>query len=194
MFRLVCREKIRALTVEVRRVLKTRIHQQQLSQLFGLCQRSKVCESGQVWDNPLYSNQGFNTFVGPGYLGVDGALHKKIRLPWFGMEDGSTLTLGVEGSNIINRVNLTGPASADLNTVSAYGLGVAQGANQARIFQVVSGFPVLTKSLTNSRAPRSGLRQCAEHTFGAKRKGGVIVRSLSASALALLMQGRFCPQ
>ena len=90
--------------------------------------------------NPLYSNQGFNTFVGPGYLGVDGALHKKIRLPWFGMEDGSTLTLGVEGSNIINRVNLTGPASADLNTVSAYGLGVAQGANQARIFQVVGKF------------------------------------------------------
>ena len=90
--------------------------------------------------NPLYSNQGFNTFVGPGYLGVDGALHKKIRLPWFGQEGGSTLTLGIEGSNIINRVNLTGPASADLNTVSTYGLGVSQGANQARIFQVVGKF------------------------------------------------------
>jgi hypothetical protein len=90
--------------------------------------------------NPVYGNQGFNTFVGPGYLGVDGALHKKIRLPWFGQEDGSTLTLGIEGSNIINRVNLTGPASADLNTVSTFGLGVAQGANQARIFQVMGKF------------------------------------------------------
>ncbi|HEY1902776.1 MAG TPA: carboxypeptidase regulatory-like domain-containing protein [Terracidiphilus sp.] len=90
--------------------------------------------------NPVYSNQGFNSFVGPGYLGFDGALHKKVLLPWFGKEGGSTLTLGIEGSNIINRVNLENPASTDLNTVSAFGLGVSQSANQGRIFQVVGKF------------------------------------------------------
>ena len=89
---------------------------------------------------PVYSNQGYNSFVGPGYLGIDSALHKKIILPWFRSAEGSTLTLGVEGSNVINRVNLSGPASADLNTVSTNGLGVAQAANQARIFQVVGKF------------------------------------------------------
>ena len=89
--------------------------------------------------NPVYSNQGYNSFQGPGYLAVDGALHKKILLPWFQGEL-STLTLGIEGSNIINRANLTGPASADLNTVSTFGLGVSQGANQARIYQLVGKF------------------------------------------------------
>jgi hypothetical protein len=90
--------------------------------------------------NPIYSNQGFNSFVGPGYLDLDGALHKKVFLPWFGNDKGSTLTLGIEGSNIINRVNLSGPASADLNNVSSHGLGVAQEAYQARIFQLVARF------------------------------------------------------
>jgi hypothetical protein len=90
--------------------------------------------------NPLYSNQGYNSFQGPGYLGLDAALHKKVALPWFGKESGSTLTMGIEGSNIINRVNLTGPASNDLNTVSSFGLGVAQGSNQARILQVIGKF------------------------------------------------------
>jgi hypothetical protein len=90
--------------------------------------------------NPIYSNQGYNSFVGPGYLGLDSALHKKVYLPWFGEERGSTLTLGLEGSNIINRVNLTGPASADLNTVSSFGLGVAQAARQARVLQVMGKF------------------------------------------------------
>ena len=89
--------------------------------------------------NPVYSNQGYNSFQGPGYLAVDSALHKKILLPWFQSEQ-STLTLGIEGSNIINRANLTGPASADLNTVSTFGLGVAQSANQARIYQLVAKF------------------------------------------------------
>jgi hypothetical protein len=88
---------------------------------------------------PVYSNQGYNSFQGPGYLGLDSALHKKVLFPWF--RDGqSTLTLGIEDSNIINRVNLTGPASTDLNTVSTFGLGVSQGANQARIFQLVGKF------------------------------------------------------
>jgi hypothetical protein len=63
-----------------------------------------------------------------------------VALPWFGKESGSTLTMGLEGSNIINRVNLTGPASNDLNTVSSFGLGVAQGSNQARILQVMGKF------------------------------------------------------
>ena len=90
--------------------------------------------------NPVYGNQGYNSFVGPGYLGLDAALHKKVYLPWFGKEGSSTLTMGLEGSNIINRVNLTGPASADLNTVSTFGLGVAQGALQARILQVMGRF------------------------------------------------------
>jgi hypothetical protein len=89
--------------------------------------------------NPVYSNQGYNSFVGPGYLAVDSALHKKFLLPWFQSEQ-STLTLGIEGSNVINRANLTGPASADLNTVSTFGLGVSQGAHQARIYQLVGKF------------------------------------------------------
>lgn len=89
---------------------------------------------------PVYSNQGYNTFQGPGYLGVDSALHKKILLPWFKSVDGSVLTLGIEGSNVLNRVNLMGPASADLNTVSTFGLGVSQGAYQARFFQVMGKF------------------------------------------------------
>jgi len=89
---------------------------------------------------PVYSSQGYNSFQGPGYLGIDSAVHKKVLLPWFTSEKGSTLTLGLEGSNIINRVNLTGPASTDLNSVSSFGLGVSQGANQARILQVVGRF------------------------------------------------------
>ena len=90
--------------------------------------------------DPAYSNQGLNTFQGPGYLAVDGALHKKVLLPWFGSEGQSILTMGLEGSNIINRANLIGPASSDLNTVSSFGLGVAQSAHQARIFQLVGKF------------------------------------------------------
>jgi hypothetical protein len=90
--------------------------------------------------NPVYSNQGLNSFVGPGYVDVDGALHKKIILPWIGNDRGSTLTLGLEGSNIINRVNLSGPASADLNNTGTFGLGVAQAAYQARIYQVMARF------------------------------------------------------
>lgn len=89
---------------------------------------------------PVYSNQGLNTFQGPGYLAIDGALHKKVYFPWFGKEGTSTLTMGIEGSNIINRVNLTDPASTDLNTVSSFGLGVSQGARQARILQVMGKF------------------------------------------------------
>jgi hypothetical protein len=89
--------------------------------------------------NPVYSNQGYNSFQGPGYLAVDAALHKKFILPWFQAEQ-STLTLGIEGTNVINRANLTGPASADLNTVSTFGLGVSQGANQARIYQLMGKF------------------------------------------------------
>ena len=89
---------------------------------------------------PVYSNQGYNSFYGPGYLGVDSALHKKVLLPWFGQEGGSTLMMGVEGSNVLNRVNLSGPASTDLNAVSTFGLGVSQGSNQARIFQLVAKF------------------------------------------------------
>ena len=108
---------------------------------------STAAQSGQAFlnptgygINPVYSNQGYNSFVGPGYLGLDAALHKKVYLPWFGNEGRSTLTMGLEGSNIINRVNLTGPASADLNTVSTFGLGVAQAARQARILQVMGKF------------------------------------------------------
>jgi hypothetical protein len=63
-----------------------------------------------------------------------------VLLPWFKSAEGSILTLGVEGSNVINRVNLTGPASNDLNTVSTFGLGVSQGSNQARIFQIMGKF------------------------------------------------------
>ena len=90
--------------------------------------------------NPVYGNQGYNMFQGPGYLGIDSALHKKVLLPWFGKEGGSTFTAGIEGTNVINRVNLSGPASTDLNTISTNGLGVSQGANQARIFQVIGRF------------------------------------------------------
>jgi hypothetical protein len=90
--------------------------------------------------NPVYGNQGYNSFYGPGYLGLDSALHKKVLLPWFGKDNGSTLTMGIEGSNVINRVNLTGPASTDLNNLGGNALGVSQGANQARIFQVMGRF------------------------------------------------------
>jgi hypothetical protein len=48
--------------------------------------------------------------------------------------------MGIEGSNVINRVNLTGPASTDLNNLGGNALGVSQGANQARIFQVMGRF------------------------------------------------------
>jgi hypothetical protein len=90
--------------------------------------------------NPVYSNQSLNTFIGPGYLGVDSALHKKVLLPWFGKEGQSILTFGIEGTNVINRVNLTGPASTDLNTTSSNTFGVSTGAYQARIFQVIGRF------------------------------------------------------
>ena len=90
--------------------------------------------------SPVYSNQGLNTFTGPGYWDLDGALHKKIYLPWFGQEGRSTLTLGFEGANIINRANLSGVASYDLNTVSTYGLGVSTSAHQARIMQVMAKY------------------------------------------------------
>ena len=77
-----------------------------------------AAESGQAFlppigygVNPVHGNQGYNAFVGPGYRGLDGAVHKKVYLPWFGKEGSSTLTMGLEGSNVINRVNLTGPAS-----------------------------------------------------------------------------------
>jgi hypothetical protein len=63
-----------------------------------------------------------------------------VYLPWFGKEGQSILTMGVEGSNIINRANLIGPASSDLNTISSNGLGVSQSAHQARIFQVLGKF------------------------------------------------------
>jgi hypothetical protein len=58
--------------------------------------------------NPVYSNQGYNSFQGPGYLAVDSALHKKFLLPWFGSEQ-STLTLGIEGTHVINRAKSYGP-------------------------------------------------------------------------------------
>ena len=90
--------------------------------------------------NPVYSNQGLNSFYGPGYLGLDAALHKKVLLPWFGKDSGSTLTLGVEGSNILNRVNLTLPASTDLNNLGGNALGVSQSTYQARIYQVMGKF------------------------------------------------------
>ena len=86
--------------------------------------------------NPVYSNQGYNSFYGPGYLEVDSSVHKKVYLPWFERQQ-CTMTFGLEGSNVINRVNLGGPASTDLNTVSTNGLGVSQSANQARILQVM---------------------------------------------------------
>jgi hypothetical protein len=88
--------------------------------------------------NPVYSNQGLNSFYGPGYLGVDGALHKKVILPWFGSNDGSTLTMGIEGSNILNRTNLVMPNSTSMSNLG--GFGVSTGANQARVYQVIGKF------------------------------------------------------
>lgn len=90
--------------------------------------------------NPAYGNQGYNSFYGPGYLGLDSALHKKILLPWLGKDNGSTLTLGIEASNVLNRVNLQLPASTDLANVGGNSLGVSQAAYQARIFQVTGKF------------------------------------------------------
>ena len=93
--------------------------------------------------NPVYSNQGANSFYGPGYLDVDGALHKKIYLPWFGKEGGSTLTLGLEGSNIINRANLAAPSgqsTSATNLADPTYLGVIYSANQGRYFQVMGRF------------------------------------------------------
>src|ERR1035437_5497723 len=108
---------------------------------------SNAATQGAAFTNPTaygvsatYSSQGFNSFYGPGYLSLDGGLHKKVYLPWFGKEGQSILTMGVEGSNIINRANLKGPASNDLNTVSSFGLGVSQSANQARIIQLMAKF------------------------------------------------------
>lgn len=94
---------------------------------------------------PVYGNQGYNMFQGPGYLDIDSALHKKILLPWFGKEGGSTLMLGIEGSNVINRVNLQDPSQDsnngwDLANTSSNVVGVSTSANQARIFQVVGKF------------------------------------------------------
>jgi hypothetical protein len=95
--------------------------------------------------NPVYGNQGYNTFQGPGYLGIDSALHKKVLLPWFGKERGSTLTLGIEGSNVINRANLGDPSQDtnngwDLAQTSSNVVGVSKFANQARIFQLIGKF------------------------------------------------------
>jgi hypothetical protein len=93
--------------------------------------------------SPVYSNQGANSFYGPGYLGVDGALHKKVYLPWFGKEGGSTLTMGLEGSNIINRVNLEQPgaqSTSATNLADPSDLGVIYTANQGRYFQVMGRF------------------------------------------------------
>ena len=93
--------------------------------------------------NPVYSNQGSNSFYGPGYLGIDGALHKKVYLPWFGKEGGSTLTMGLEGSNIINRVNLSAPAgqsTSAANLADPSFLGVVYSSNQARVWQVMGRF------------------------------------------------------
>jgi len=94
--------------------------------------------------NPVYGNQGYNSFYGPGYLGIDGALHKKVLLPWFGEQE-STLLMGLEAQNAINRVNLlqpgatsSTPGSVDLANPSD--LGVSEAANQARIVQVVFRF------------------------------------------------------
>jgi hypothetical protein len=87
---------------------------------------------------PVYSNQGFNSFVGPGYLGVDSALHKKVLLPWFGSDAGSTLTLGIEASNVLNRANLNMPGSTDLANSNNFAQSVA--AYQARMYQVVGKF------------------------------------------------------
>jgi hypothetical protein len=88
--------------------------------------------------NPVYSNQGLNSFYGPGYLGVDSALHKKVLLPWVGKDSGSTLTMGIEGSNILNRANLAMPNSTSMSNLS--GFGVSTGANQARVLQVIGKF------------------------------------------------------
>lgn len=87
---------------------------------------------------PVYSNQGLNSFYGPGYLGVDSALHKKVLLPWFGKESGSTLTLGIEGTNILNRANLQMPGSTDLANSSSFAQSTA--AYQARVYQVMGKF------------------------------------------------------
>ncbi|WP_109488505.1 TonB-dependent receptor [Occallatibacter savannae] len=91
---------------------------------------------------PVYGgkNQGYNSFYGPGYLAVDSGLHKKVILPWLRNENSSTLTLGIEGTNILNRVNLSAPASTDFKNTSSFGLGVSQAANQARVFQVMGKF------------------------------------------------------
>jgi hypothetical protein len=88
--------------------------------------------------NPVYSNQGLNSFYGPGYLGVDSALHKKVLLPWFGKDGESTLTMGIEGSNILNRANLGLPNSTDLNNLSFF--GVSTTSYQARVYQVMGRF------------------------------------------------------
>jgi hypothetical protein len=87
---------------------------------------------------PVYGNQGVNSFYGPGYLGVDSALHKKVLLPWFGKEGESTLTMGIEGSNILNRANLQMPGSTDLANSSSWAQSTA--AYQARVYQVIGRF------------------------------------------------------
>jgi outer membrane receptor protein involved in Fe transport len=87
---------------------------------------------------PVYSNQGLNSFYGPGYLGIDSALHKKVLLPWFGSDAGSTLTLGIEASNVLNRANLGMPNSTDLANSSGWAQSTA--AYQARMYQVMGKF------------------------------------------------------
>jgi hypothetical protein len=61
-----------------------------------------------------------------------------VLLPWFGSDAGSTLTLGLEGSNILNRVNLGMPNSTSMSNLSYF--GVSTGAYQARVFQVMGKF------------------------------------------------------
>jgi len=98
---------------------------------------------------PVYSNQGYNMFRNPGYLGIDMNLAKKIVLPWF-QDSKSTLTLAVEGTNILNRVNLAGvnngngggsQANNDISQSTSTGtFGKVTSAYQPRIFQLRARF------------------------------------------------------
>ncbi len=84
---------------------------------------------------PGQGNQPFNMFRNPGYFSIDAAIHKKTTLPWFG-ERTSSLQLGVEATNLFNKVNLGGVT----NDLSNSSFGKVTTAFQSRVIQLVARF------------------------------------------------------
>jgi hypothetical protein len=66
--------------------------------------------AGAGVSGPVASQQGANTFRGPGYFNVNASLAKEFALPWIGKES-SSLTLRGDFINLLNRTNWVGPVN-----------------------------------------------------------------------------------